>query len=202
MTLNPQLDQSVESANQLIKQKEQIESQIQEFEGILRTHNVGMKTPLVDNEGFPRADIDIYAVRTARSQLASILYLTIGLYNDQEKIMNDIHQALVKVHSAAKTEQPLAPQVEKPVAFAKVNGVAPDSPANAAGLLRGDLITEFGKVNINSPEPLTLIAKDLPSQLNQQVRIRLLRDGVEKSVFVTPAPWGGKGLLGCHLVKI
>ncbi|KAJ3260108.1 26S proteasome non-ATPase regulatory subunit 9 [Boothiomyces macroporosus] len=188
MTLNPQLNKSVDNANQLIKQKEQIESQIQEYEAILRSHKVGMKTPLVDSDGFPRADIDVYAVRTARSHLAR-------LYNDQEKIMNDIHEALTKVHSAAKTEQPLVPQVEKPVAFAKINGVAPDSPASAAGLLRGDLITEFGKVNINSPEPLSLIAKELPSQLNQQVRIRLLRDGAEKSVFVTPAPWEGKGLL-------
>ncbi|KAJ3270236.1 hypothetical protein HDV01_000453 [Terramyces sp. JEL0728] len=178
----------VKNANQLIKQKEHIESQIQEFEAILRSHKVGMKTPLVDSEGFPRADVDVYAIRQARSQLAR-------LYNDQEKIINDIQEALTKVHSAAKTEQPMALQVEKPVAFAKINGVAPDSPANIAGLLRGDLITEFGKVNIDSPDPLTLIAKELPSQLNQPVRIRLVREGVEKSVFVTPAPWEGKGLL-------
>lgn len=71
MTLNPQLNQSVDNANQLIKQKEQIESQIQEYEAILRSHKVGMKTPLVDSDGFPRADIDVYAVRTARSHLAS-----------------------------------------------------------------------------------------------------------------------------------
>ena len=30
-----------------------------------------MKGPLVDNEGFPRADIDVYAVRVARNKAIS-----------------------------------------------------------------------------------------------------------------------------------
>lgn len=33
--------------------------------------DVGMKGPLVDNEGFPRADIDVYAVRVARNKTIS-----------------------------------------------------------------------------------------------------------------------------------
>lgn len=32
-------------------------------------HNVGMTERLVDNEGFPRNDIDVYQVRTARNKI-------------------------------------------------------------------------------------------------------------------------------------
>jgi hypothetical protein len=32
--------------------------------------NIGMDGPLVDSEGFPRADIDVYSVRHARHQIA------------------------------------------------------------------------------------------------------------------------------------
>jgi 26S proteasome non-ATPase regulatory subunit 9 len=32
--------------------------------------NPGLKGPLVDNEGFPRADIDVYRVRQLRHELA------------------------------------------------------------------------------------------------------------------------------------
>ena len=30
-----------------------------------------MKGPLVDNEGYPRSDIDVYAVRQARNKIIS-----------------------------------------------------------------------------------------------------------------------------------
>lgn len=33
--------------------------------------NVGMNESLVDNEGFPRNDIDIYQVRIARNKIVS-----------------------------------------------------------------------------------------------------------------------------------
>ena len=33
--------------------------------------DVGMKGPLVDNEGYPRSDIDVYAVRQARNKIIS-----------------------------------------------------------------------------------------------------------------------------------
>ncbi len=93
-----------------------------------------MKTPLVDNEGFPRADLDIYAIRNARAALAP-------LYNDLQKKMDEIYEALVNVHSAAKLEPVIEPKQEY-VAFAKVNGVAPDSPASEGGLVRGDLVVQ------------------------------------------------------------
>jgi hypothetical protein len=44
-------------------QKDDIESQLQYQAGILSLNNGStMNSPLIDAEGFPRADIDIYAV--------------------------------------------------------------------------------------------------------------------------------------------
>lgn len=43
----------------------------------LQQKGVGMKGPLVDAEGYPRADIDIFSVRHARHRIAcKILSLT------------------------------------------------------------------------------------------------------------------------------
>ena len=37
----------------------------------LQQGHVGVSGPLVDNDGYPRNDIDIYAVRTARNRIIS-----------------------------------------------------------------------------------------------------------------------------------
>ena len=34
-------------------------------------NKVGMSEPLVDAEGFPREDVDVYQVRTARNKIIS-----------------------------------------------------------------------------------------------------------------------------------
>ena len=69
MTLNHQA--LVDQAQQLILQKEEIERKIHEQEAILKSHHVDVVEDLIDELGFPRADVDIYAVRNARSELAS-----------------------------------------------------------------------------------------------------------------------------------
>ncbi|CAG8702489.1 6581_t:CDS:2, partial [Dentiscutata heterogama] len=57
------------TARELMTQKDAIENKIKEFEQILIAQGVGMHEPLVDSEGFPRADIDLMAVRTARARI-------------------------------------------------------------------------------------------------------------------------------------
>lgn len=53
----------------LIQDKDRIEGEIREQTAILETNNVGMDDPLVDAEGFPRNDIDVYKVRHARHRI-------------------------------------------------------------------------------------------------------------------------------------
>ncbi len=63
-------DNSTETPRQralaLMAQKDELEKQLKDQQDILVSNNSNMTTPLVDAEGFPRADIDVYTVRYAR----------------------------------------------------------------------------------------------------------------------------------------
>lgn len=56
-----------------------------------------MHGPLVDEEGFPRNDIDIYKVRQARQQI-------ICLQNNHKDLMKLIEQLIHQLHGEAKQE--------------------------------------------------------------------------------------------------
>lgn len=75
MTETEQYNISLKEAQALIKEKDAIELKISEYEQVLRSQNVEMKTPLVDKDGFPRADLDIYTIRHARAALVRNLRL-------------------------------------------------------------------------------------------------------------------------------
>lgn len=89
----------------------------------------GLSGPLVDAEGFPRADIDVALVRTRRNRVAT-------LRNDVEALSATLHQRLQEV---------LAPPPQ---------AVAPAQP----------------------PAVVELVLR--------------------------PGPWGGRGVLGCHVVPV
>lgn len=53
----------------LIEEKSKLEGELRAQMDILKTNNVDMTEPLVDNQGYPREDIDIYQVRHARHRI-------------------------------------------------------------------------------------------------------------------------------------
>lgn len=156
-----------------------------------------MTTPLVTHDGFPRADIDVaqsmglgraewhhagtdlFAVRTTRARI-------ISLRNDYNELMANVekflHLHFANVDNAAENAidgpasalQPLSladhvlPDLEEP--FAKVNSVAPGSPAERAGLKPGDEIRVFGYVDKKTDDNLAKVAECV--QANEGVRPR------------------------------
>lgn len=85
-----------EQVMKLIAKKEQIERIINDCGQILAANkNVGMNESLLDAEGFPRADVDVHAVRQARHQI-------ICLQNDLKVIMKEIEQGVINVHTEAR----------------------------------------------------------------------------------------------------
>ncbi|KAG1681011.1 hypothetical protein FOA52_009971 [Chlamydomonas sp. UWO 241] len=57
----------------------------------------GLKGALIDKEGYPRADIDIFQVRTDRHRLAC-------LSNDHKQISNTAERLLAELHAAARSQ--------------------------------------------------------------------------------------------------
>jgi len=109
--------------------------------------------------------------------------------------------------------------------FAKVNSVAPSSPAEAAGMRPGDKIQRFGEANWLNHEKLSKVAQIVsqnegvsllwPSRsrlltvqqraISVQVRRQDGGDGSEATVqnlTLVPRVWSGRGLLGCHLLPL
>lgn len=105
------------------------------------------------------------------------------------------------------------------VPFAVIDAVAPDSPAREANLMDGDLITQFGPINYTNHRNLKALMEIVyeAAENKHPIEITLLRrrrmsaehdiiHSVEAGVRVTrkveivPRPWGGVGLLGCHIV--
>lgn len=141
-----------EQVRTLMTQKENIEAEIDAHVSVLKANNSTLQSPLVDNEGFPRDDLgaqnirarldknliavlvlilDVYQVRNARVQI-------IRLRNDLKAVSDDIGKALEAVYdpASAPAEGSNLPEVlpadEASKPFAKVDGVAPGSPAAEA----------------------------------------------------------------------
>ena len=122
---------SADHVRALMARKDAIEAEIEAQFSILQSNSVTMDTPLVDAEGFPRADIDVWAVRTARVRI-------IELRNDHKGLMDNIMAALQDVYSPDTSAAESTPTSSNhsgdvsPTPFAKVDGVAPGSPAASA----------------------------------------------------------------------
>ena len=117
-----------EHARLLMERKDAIQVELDAQFSILSANQSTMQSPLVDREGFPRADIDVFAVRHARVRI-------IELRNDMNAVMNDIAKALETVHAnpasgdGSKSDASISDELHP---FAKVDGVAPASPAATA----------------------------------------------------------------------
>mmetsp|Transcript_2521 Transcript_2521/g.4164 ORF Transcript_2521/g.4164 Transcript_2521/m.4164 type:complete len:225 (+) Transcript_2521:232-906(+) len=182
----------------------------------------GLSQPLVDAEGYPRSDIDLYVVRQQRHRLAV-------LKTDRKKVEADIEAKLVELHRAIQHEpQEEKTEVSSPKKFiakspkalktstkkgddcvplAVVNQVMKGSPAELAGLEEGDRILEFGQIkqlaNMGVKQAtLGDISAVVGSNINQTVPVVVLRDGSSVSLSLVPQQWAGRGVLGCHLLPL
>ncbi|KAG0056546.1 hypothetical protein BGZ83_004569 [Gryganskiella cystojenkinii] len=209
-------------AQALMKQKDELEAEIKTLQDNLKAQKVGMTERLVDSSGFPRSDIDLVAVTTARSGI-------IKLQNDLKTVMLQIEEAIHAVHAEAIAEKQRKEEEKKqqetattsstsspsssvpavgsstvdPVEFmkpfAKVNMVAPDSPAKEAGLLQYDMIVAFGAVTEKTPQAFAALSELVKERENKPILVKLLRGDSTRLVSVILVPsqgWGGRGLLG------
>lgn len=188
----------------------------------------GLAGNLVDAEGFPRADVDIHAVRTQRNRLACLRTDHAAVSRDLEAAL---HDALAPSDAAPEASgeasgaasQPAAPIVPAPppripvtrAAFAVIDEVAPGGPAETAGLRVGDEVLVFGGISLRALVTVSSALGALPGLLREHegkpVVVAVSRavgeaqgeGGGEREMVeasLTPQQWSGSGLLGCHVV--
>ncbi|PWN31297.1 uncharacterized protein FA14DRAFT_151739 [Meira miltonrushii] len=192
------------AALQLSNERRAIDEELSSLTNVLRSQNATMNSALIDNQGFPIASIDIVAVRTARARI-------IALRNDRESIENRMRNLLDLALS--RTDSAVWSEVGGLTPFAKVNAISPNSPAQRADMRVGDEILRFASLTAANAHRSTT-NKDLgnlPSvvQRGTEIAVMVLRGGDDgndreiKRLRLTPNDgWGGRGLLGCHLLPI
>ncbi|KAK5647168.1 hypothetical protein RI129_002060 [Pyrocoelia pectoralis] len=190
---------------QLMKQKDDIENTIKELTDVLTRNGVGMNDPLVDQDGFPIANIDIYQVRHARHRI-------ICLQNDHKALMKHIENGLHGYYSSSAhlppnnnnvrevETLPMQNSVAHKIPFAKVTIVTPGSPAEICGIQVNDLIVEFGSINFSNFNNITDVANVVQHSEGQQLNIKLQRGDQYITTYLIPKKWIGRGLLGCNIV--
>ncbi|XP_052510686.1 26S proteasome non-ATPase regulatory subunit 9 [Budorcas taxicolor] len=201
---------TVSDIQELIRRKEEIEAQIKaNYEVLESQKGIGMNEPLVDCEGYPRADVDLYQVRTARHNI-------VCLQNDHKAVMKQVEDALHQLHARDKEKQArdLAEAHREALsrdqsqglspaqAFAKVNSVSPGSPASTAGLQVDDEILEFGSVNTQNFQSLQNIGSVVQHSEGRPLNVTVMRRGEKHQLRLVPTRWAGKGLLGCNIIPL
>lgn len=108
--------------------------------------------------------------------------------------------------TTTSVSSPISPSAPPPgaVPFARVNTVAPQSPAEAAGLRQGDQILVFGNVSTASTsDPMSVVGTLVPQMTGKQISVMVQRSsGALVTLQLTPKPWSGRGLLGCHILPL
>lgn len=166
-----------------------------------------MREPLVDREGFPRADLDVPAVRTLRRQVAC-------LQTDHCELMRRVEAALVEHHAHLQQMRDLPPP-PPPASAAPADGatgaardlglfvaeVTAGSPSAVAGLAAGDRIVCLGSVRPDNVDAghaaLRAVSDAVRHSEGQPMTVELLRDGRPHGLVLVPRRWAGAGLLGC-----
>ncbi|KAI0863311.1 hypothetical protein F4860DRAFT_81480 [Xylaria cubensis] len=201
---------------ELQQKKDNMEAELKALGGVLDSHGVNMETPLITRDGFPRADIDVAQIRTTRSRIIHLKNDYKDLMNAIEKHLHEHFASLQDIGDVASNPNPanqatmmgdsIPETLEAP--FAKVNSVVANSPAEAAGLKAGDEIRNFGYVNRANHDGLKKVGECVQGNEGQRVLVKISRRAdsgtrQELQLYLTPQRnWGGRGLLGCHILPM
>jgi len=207
------------SYEQMLVKKTEIERELADLGQILAMEsNIGMHGPLIDAEGYPRADIDIYKVRVTRQKINC-------LQNDYTALLNRIEKELESIHELSRDNKQQMPRISvnnttttahKP--FIRLDQVDAGSPAFESGLKKNDLVIQFGPcTRANTKSDLSDVASLVRESKDKIILVKICRkerkaegggkegEEEEEKIMIkklVPKLWSGNGLLGCKLVKI
>ena len=212
---------------ELDQERKGLQLKLTELTRQLKELNTNLTDPLVI-DGFPRSDLDLYAVREARQ---AYRVTQNDLYAIDKRIEQLLPLAFAEQHSTTdntptrtrdapiatsdKDMDAVASVVEDPVCHKvvlKVNGIDPESPAYLDGLRRQDLIVQFdnnkvecidgvyksGSIEIGDKNNVLQYFSKCIQQ-DKAIVVKVKRQDSMIDVVIIPRQWEGQGLLGCHL---
>lgn len=198
-----------DDVDDLMRQRDLVDAKLKEMQAVLTSQGVGMTGSLVDADGFPRADIDVYLVRMSRASVVS-------LRNDYNNLNEKILSSLQKLHTNRATLRNASVQSPSSFPFLLVGKVSSGSPCEGV-LMEGDRITMFGMVQrtssgMSSSVLLQQVARLVQDEMNvssielnyfqNSICIRLIRSGAISEVYLTPREWEGHGSVGCSFIPL
>ena len=196
-------------------------------QGINGEKPAGIKDSLIDSEGFPRGDIDIYNVKNKRQRLAVI-------NTDYKALMKEIEKLLIEIYSDGllqSTEEKSSKQQQQQQhrqnedilnqqsmssmttsssttvfniyknkkCIAVIDEILMGSPSEQSGLQNGDELLSFGGIDIDSVDPISKIPSMVRENVDKPIDLVVKRKGGLINISLIPKLWRGNGLLGCHL---
>ena len=206
----------------LMKKKDEMEKSIIDITEYLEAPGMpGVKGSLVDEEGFPRNDIDLFDIRKNRNRLACLQTDHVNLMKDIEKGLFALHEGYIKeeckddgapreerkldtMSQSSSTKDALSDQQTQKIPFAWISDVISGSPADQAGLKLGDAVYRFGDIDTHNHDNLKAIVELVKKRMNEEITIKVLRKNLlggneDKEIEFIPKEWGGRGYLGCAL---
>ncbi|MEN2496082.1 MAG: 26S proteasome non-ATPase regulatory subunit 9 [Marteilia pararefringens] len=169
-----------------------------------RNNNIGLDKKLVDDEGYPLADIDIRAVSQARQTVHM-------LKNDLKDIIKEISINIAKLHQSYSTQTDSTPQETMSsfdagdilasgeeiinltsennytsvnssrfnpdnIPILKVTGVESETPASNAGLQEGDKIITFAQFDVLTFSSIDQIRTFLSNSSQDNINCKVARN--------------------------
>lgn len=141
------------------------------------------------NSGGPLIDLDgnVIGINTAIAEIGAGVGFAIPMEMVTKIVDSLIEKGVVERGWLGVGIQSLTPELAVSFAVSKnkgvlVNSVDAGAPAHKAGLLQGDIIISYdGQMVLDSKSLRKLVAE---SRIGKSVRLRIIREGVEKTVFV------------------
>lgn len=127
-----------------------------------------------------------------------------GRDNTSNNYDNTAHQQRLERQRVASIQGNATP-------FAIIDEVSSNSPAFEAGIKENDVLLRFGSIDNTNHRDFKAIAELLPiaASNNDSITVVVRRKSMELGGFaeltktevmeLRPRPWGGRGLLGCHI---
>ncbi|KFD55081.1 hypothetical protein M514_03999 [Trichuris suis] len=201
--------------DKLIGQRDEILNQIKENSNVLTEMNVQMRESLVDEEDFPRTDVDIVAARTAMHNVACLTNDAKALEEEIKLGLEDYFTKQAKLREMQKSQETAGAsecvgselsdggKVDVHLdAFAMVNSVAANSLGAKAGFMTNDKLVQFGDITAPTFTNLNQIARFIEQNKTSEISTVVERDGRRVCLKLLPEVWSNGDRLGICIVPL